>query len=347
MKRMYALLSALVMVLPAAVMAQDAGVDNPWTFALCVENDFFFGHTDRYYTNGLSLRWTSPDVLGAQTESKISRWAASLLEWLPFKKDPESRRSLSFSLGQNMYTPDDKNRSDIIQDDRPYAGVTYATAGLHAKGDCLMDSLELALGLVGPHSYAGDVQEGVHELIGIRVPNGWDNQLKDEPIVNIFYERTWKSLYSGAERGLGYDVLPFLGGALGNAITSGSAGVQARFGWNLPNDFGISRIHPGLDSKSSSDRRDPQPVSGSTSFGLYGFASLNGMAMARNIFLDGNTFAESHSVDKKPFVAELTWGVSFELGRFQLSYAHVFQTKEFEGQRDNQKFGSITFSYSF
>jgi len=76
------------MVLPAAVMAQDAGVDNPWTFALCVENDCFFGHTDRYYTNGLRLSWTSPDVPGAQTASRISRWTASLLERLRFKKDP-------------------------------------------------------------------------------------------------------------------------------------------------------------------------------------------------------------------------------------------------------------------
>jgi len=67
MKRMHALLSALVMALPVAAMAQDSGVDNPWAFVLCVENDFFFGHADRYYTNGLRLSWTSPDVPGAQT----------------------------------------------------------------------------------------------------------------------------------------------------------------------------------------------------------------------------------------------------------------------------------------
>jgi hypothetical protein len=55
MRRRCALLSALVMVLPVAVMAQNSGVDNPWTFALCVENDFFFGHTDHCYTNGLRM----------------------------------------------------------------------------------------------------------------------------------------------------------------------------------------------------------------------------------------------------------------------------------------------------
>jgi lipid A 3-O-deacylase len=194
-----------------------------------------------------------------------------------------------------------------------------------------MDSLELALGIVGPHSYAGEVQEGVHELIGIAVPNGWDNQLKDEPIVSIFYERTWKLLYSGLEGSLSYNASPFIGGALGNAITCGHTGIQVRFGWNLPNDFGVSRIHPGVDSKSLSERRDTQPFSGNSRFGLYGFASLNGIAVARNIFFDGNTFTESHSVHKKPFIAEFTSGFSFEVSRFQLStvflkYASVLKS---------------------
>jgi lipid A 3-O-deacylase len=314
MKRTYALFFVLLMVLPATATAQDAGVDNPWTFGFCLDNDLFFGRTDRYYTNGLRLSWTSPDISGTRTESWIPRWGHSLLERLPFMNDPEHRRSVSLTIGQNMYTPDDIKRSDLIQDDRPYAGVIYAAVGLHTSGSVRMNSLELALGVVGPHSYAGAMQKEVHELIGSAVPNGWDNQLKDEPIVNIFYERTWKSIQSGAGGGLGYDVLPFLGGALGNAVTRGSTGVQVRFGWNLPNDFGISRIHPSLDSKVFSDRQHPQPSTGSTRFGFYVFSSLNGMAVARNIFLDGNTFTDSHRVDKKPFVAEFAAGFSIAAG---------------------------------
>jgi lipid A 3-O-deacylase len=165
--------------------------------------------------------------------------------------------------------------------------------------------------------------------------------------VNIFYARTWKSFCSRAEDDLGYDVLPFIGGALGNAITCGLTGVQFRFGWNLPNDFGLSRMHPGLDSKAFSERQNPQSSQGSMRFGAHVFASLNGITVARNILLDGNTLTESHSVDKKPFVAEFTFGFSIAVSRFKLSYARVFQTKEFEGQRRSQKFGPITCSYSF
>src|SRR3546814_3846176 len=37
-------------------------------------------------------------------------------------------------------------------------------------------------------------------------------------------------------------------------------------------------------------------------FGLYHFVSAEGRLMVRNIFLDGNTFEDSHSVDKYPRV---------------------------------------------
>jgi lipid A 3-O-deacylase len=82
-------------------------------------------------------------------------------------------------------------------------------------------------------------------------------------------------------------------------------------------------------------------------FGFYMLTSLNGMAVAWNIFLKGNTFTESHSVDKKPFVAEFTSGLSIAVSRINLSFANIYQTKEFEGQRDNQKYGSITCYFSF
>jgi len=50
---------------------------------------------------------------------------------------------------------------------------------------------------------------------------------------------------------------------------------------------------------------------GSTQLGFYVFTSLNGMAVAWDIFLNGNTFTESHSVDKKPLAAEFTFSFSF------------------------------------
>jgi hypothetical protein len=250
-------------------------------------------------------------------------------------------------VGQNIYTPEDKEQSDIIQDDRPYGGFTYIMAGFHSKNSRHLDSLEFALGIVGPHSYAEDVQTEVHELIDSPVPNGWDNQLEDEPILNIFYVHKWKPIRSVSGSGLGYDVIPHADAALGNALTSVGAGVQVRFGWKLPNDFGMYHIHPSYDARIELYKQDAHLPAGNTGFGIHLFSSLDGYAVARNIFLDGNTFIESHHVDKKPFIAEFMVGLSMTVDGFKLSFANVAQTEEFQGQREHQKFGSLTFSFSF
>ena len=39
---------------------------------------------------------------------------------------------------------------------------------------------------------------------------------------------------------------------------------------------------------------------------------LRGSAFAHNIFLDGNTFSDSHSVDKKPFIGLAVAGLHYE-----------------------------------
>jgi len=73
-----------------------------------------------------------------------------VIEQLPFVNEPGFQHAVSFSIGQNIYTPEDLERSDLIQDDRPYAGITYLAIGFHSKNSHRMDSLELDLGIVGP-----------------------------------------------------------------------------------------------------------------------------------------------------------------------------------------------------
>ena len=66
--------------------------------------------------------------------------------------------------------------------------------------------------------------------------------------------------------------------------------------------------------------------------------------MARNIFLDGNTFRDSQSVKKEPFVADAAVGVAMNFGAYKLAYVRVFRTREFVEQGSAPKYGSITFS---
>ena len=69
--------------------------------------------------------------------------------------------------------------------------------------------------------------------------------------------------------------------------------------------------------------------------------------MARDIFLDGNTFRDSHSVDKEPLVGDLAAGVSVNWKNTALTYSYVLRSKEFKAQEDEQLFGSVSLNWNF
>lgn len=69
--------------------------------------------------------------------------------------------------------------------------------------------------------------------------------------------------------------------------------------------------------------------------------------MARNIFLDGNTFSDSPSVDKYPLVADLSAGVAMNIKNTKIAYALVYRTEEFEGQDEGQVFGTVSLNWTF
>jgi len=337
----------ILLILPWLAHAEDNAARRAHTVTLYLENDVFGDRNDRYYTHGTKLSWISPDLSDYRDNPLVPAWSRPLIETLPFVNRPGDQRSVSLSFGQNIYTPANIDRADLIKDDRPYAGISYLAFGLHSKNIEQMDTLEFDVGIVGRHSYAEDCQKVFHKWIDAADPKGWEHQLYDEPILNIFFERKWRLLQAKYANGLGSDFIPHIGVNIGNAFTSTNAGAQVRFGWNLPNDFGTFVIRPGSDSNAPADNDDPRFFHPFHRFGLHLFIAVDGSAVARNIFLDGNTFRDSHSVDKKHFVADFVGGVGLIINRCKITYSYVLRTKEFEAQKDEQKFGAITISYSF
>lgn len=294
------------------------------------ENDTF-SDTDQNYTNGFRLSYLS-------SESKTpyaARWIANHL--LPLSTQGNKR--ISIALGQNMYTPTDLTQTALIPNDRPYAGWLYGSVGMVSDTGKRLDNAMLTVGVVGPASLAKPTQRWVHEVIGSPDPKGWDNQLRDEVGVVLTFERKWRSLYEFSPFGVGMDVTPHVGVNLGNVNTDASVGAMFRLGFDLPSDYGPPRIRPSLPG---SDFFIP-----TSTLGGYLFAGVEGRAVARNIFLDGNTFRDSPSVDKKIFVGSLQAGAALTFESMRLSYTHVFQTKEFDTQAKPQQFGAVTLSYRF
>ncbi len=326
---------AAVLIASAAahVASPDAGAaaePERGTLSLVFENDLFYDE-DRHYTNGVRAAWLSrPDT--------TPRWALRAARWFPLFPDGGSVRT-GYALGQNMYTPTDITLEDPPDDDRPYAGWLYGSIGLIAETGRRLDQLELTLGIVGPASLAEHTQKLVHEITGSDEPRGWDTQLKNEPGIVLTYQRSWRGYVSESVAGFAFDVTPHAGGAIGNVFTYANAGLTLRFGRRLPLDYGPPRIQPSLPGSGFFVPRD--------GFGWYLFAGVEGRAVARNIFLDGNTFRDSRSVDKEPLVGDLQFGIAFSWGDIRLSYTHVLRTREFEGQDGGDEFGAFSLSVRF
>lgn len=315
------------------------------TFSFYFENDLFTG-SDRHYTNGVKFTWISPDLTAFAEYGTLPETWLPYIDCLPFVNKPGFQRNVAFFIGQNMYTPEQIERASLTADDRPYAGWTYAGVSFHSKNRKRLDTVEFQAGIVGPASLAEPVQKFVHRVVNAPEPRGWDHQIRNEPGLAVIFERKLRLFSRESADGWGADGIPFAGLSLGNIQTYVNTGFEFRLGLRLPRDFGTSLIRPAGDTSAPAARDDPR-LAGLESFGWHLFGSANGRAVARDIFLDGNTFRDSHSVDKKTFVLDLAAGLCVTAGRFKVTYAYAVRTKEFKGQRRHDSFGAVSVSFTY
>ena len=331
----------------AVVMPESDPGQGPRTFTLLFENDLF-GDSDAQYTNGLKLSWMSPNLKRVD-DVRIPHWALAIVGGLKALEarvidHAEREFNVGLALGQMMFTPDDTQARALLPNDRPYAGWLYGSIAFVSKNRTVADTLEFQAGVVGPGSLAEDAQKFVHDIRDLPPPRGWDNQLENEPGFVLLYERKWRVLEASFSHDVGVDSIVHVGAAVGNIVDYLGTGVELRLGWHVPRDFGTSLIRPGGDANAPTVKG---PGVATTGLGVYIFAALSGRAVGHDIFLDGNTIADSHGVDKEALVGDLVIGASVVFRGLKLSYAQAFRSREFAGQNRRHNFGSVNLSYSF
>ncbi|MFT6387533.1 MAG: hypothetical protein ACJAUP_000904 [Cellvibrionaceae bacterium] len=319
-----------------------------WTSSFYLDNDLF-SDTDDGYTNGIRFSAVSPDLDDFDEDPILPSWLRSINRKLGFFRGDEIdlQRNMVVTLGQQMYTLDERyiDRTDVVEEDRPYAGWLYVGFGYQVSNFNRLDTAVFNIGVVGPSSRADDVQNTVHDARGFDKYQGWDNQLRDELGLQWLYTRKHK-FYQPIDVGkLGYDIITQWGGSLGNVATYLEAGAEFRFGWNLPKDFGTSSASPGGDNSSPGSRFDSR-VRNILFGGLHGFMAVNGRWVLHDITLDGNTFSDSHSVDKEPLVGSAIVGLAMTISRWKLSFSRQFITDQFKGQEDSKGYGTVSISYT-
>lgn len=304
----------LGLAVPACLGAQSLD-----RFAVVVDNDFLNlwqpvdQRTDHDYTHGtaFSLGYGRNLLFG-------NRLGTSVL-----CSPSDSRRcgSSELTLGQKIFTPR-RVGSQPVPGERPYAGWLYARLVEEAGKHRFAHRLGVTVGVTGEPSLARAFQELAHNITGFEQPIGWENQLSFEPNFVVSYEY-WHLV---AKRFIGnkpvLTVFPNVGANLGTVRTSAFGGVTMQVGWNVAHPWG-----------TSSGQR--------ASFSIYATGAVGGELVARDLFLDGNTFSESVSVDHRVAIGRYRLGVAVRLWSLLLSYYATTRGRIYADEPNGHTYSSL------
>ena len=277
-----------------------------------INDAFTADETDKHLTNVLKVGFISEKLPG-------------FLDWY---QTTDNKEYYAVTLTQEMYTPDNLDNDNLVVDDRPFAGWLYLTFTLMKRKNNRLGVTIIDMGIIGPNSLAEETQAAFHDLLGLDEPRGWDNQLNNEFGINIKHFESRGIRISKDQ--FDADMIGFVGGSLGNVDTSATVGVVLRAGINVPDDMliGHSEVYRGQQNWS-----------------LYSFIGVSETAVVHDIFLDGNTFSDSHSVDKKDLLTKFKAGVTARYKNFELTYVYRVTSEQFEGQDGPDHYGAILLKF--
>ena len=315
-------------------IAQDQGnAANPaaekGSFSILFENDIFYD-ADHDYTNGVEFSdTTAPD--------DSPRWVVDTARALPFfnqtGKCARATRWARASLRRTISA-----QAIRLRPTGPMPVFSMARSVLVDDTGTRLDQLQVMLGVVGPDSLAEETQKFVHSIFRDRKPEGWATQLHNEPGLVIEYNRSIKLIPPQSLFGAVFDIEPNYGAAIGNVYDYASLGAMARLGFNLPRDYGPMRIEPSLPG---SDYFEP-----TAGLGAYILRAWTGARLPA-IFLDGNSFQTSRSVDKMNLVGDLILGAAVTFDSFRLAFTHDIRTREYKTQPADDQFGAVDLTFRF
>lgn len=330
----------LMAVAPWAVAATDVEAEAPLTqrpgqeLQLFIENDMLAG-TDRYYTNGFKLGFGVP---GKTLRRLFEGPATSVLDLL---SDDDAQHHFGLFFGQNLYTPRDISVREAQPNDRPWAAWLYLGGVAQRRQDDRLHTVEIDIGMLGPAALGEQVQSEWHRLVGVRQPQGWDNQQPNEPALLVSYVH--KRRYGNTA----FDVVPHIGASIGTVMTLARAGGTLRIGKNMEG-FGPDTIEPGGSMLQNTRWEGERGARADSEW--YGFVGADVRYVAHNVFLDGSLFRDSPGVDSHDTVRDLRLGFSLRHKELRISFTRIWRSEEFStaaGGGGSQVFDSLNLGLEF
>ena len=303
-------------------------------FSFTFENDAFTAD-DGLYSNGLIASWGYNELssLGGDT---LPSWITYLAPKSYLSAEPDKKYAVTYRFAHLIQTAINLSAEELVPEDAPYVGLFAWNGQLSAYDDFSSDQLSLTLGVVGPLSGGHFVQSTVHQAIGSKPPQGWDNQIDNEFVFRLQAQRLWR-IYEHP-LGIGeFDLITGLNGGVGNLRSDIGAGVGLRWGRALADNFSSASAFPIKKINSVN----------TSAHGWYLFVNTSAFYVANDIFMNGNTFKDSHSVSLIHQQFGISAGIMVNLYQWNLVYTLFQQSDQYHGQNETSRYGSITVSYNF
>lgn len=312
------------MAAPMGAAISQSAPSLPRTLTLRIDNDAFdfwmlpWNRPDEEYTSGVHITLDGGDA---------PRWARRALARLqPCAVGASECRTGRMEIGQDIYTPSvSQDSGRAAPGARPNGGWLYLSQGARWLSERRSSELTIALGVTGEPSLARFTQRLAHDAAPqFNRATDWSRSIGFEPGAIVRFERRARGVLANGEA-FGADVIPRGSIAAGNIRTAAEAGFQLRAGWHLS--------HPWL------------PVARTPELSV--FAGGFGQAVARDIFLDGNSFRAGPRVGHRPFIGAGEMGLSIRYGAFDLGYRATNETRSWSGGPTWHPWGTLVGSVQF
>ena len=275
-------------------------------------NDEFLG-SDNQFTNGIFLQKNSVLADSLEATGGTPAFGKSLGAWLLPSRDGLQYRE-TWTIAQNMQTPDEINRRDLIVDDVPYVGMLGWANSFIAFNDEELTGFQTLVGWVGDLTQADEAQRAAHAVTGANTPEGWNNQLDNEPLLNVYAMRKQKFYRNGW-----MDAAWNVDAALGNFFTLGQTALEFRFG-DRPAGFAPAPTPTGRNMDYDARIQNP----GEDYFYISAIVRATGLLFALprhgNLLRNDNRWTDNERIDPQNLLGQLILGLHYERERWGLHF---------------------------
>jgi lipid A 3-O-deacylase len=286
---------------------------------LVSENDSYtLKITDRYYTNGIALRYSKAI---AETGKK--------------------KKLLNIEAGQSIFTAYDTRKTYYYRSlDRPYTGFLYAKGGLsYLYNNENVFRWNIIAGVTGEAAKGQEVQKFVHHLLGFKPSYGWESQLRSDVAFNVQASYYQHLLQPSVKRT--FDAFIATDAMIGTTFTKISVGAFFRTG-----AFEPSYNSAWWDGRINRSGKNQQ----SKHHELFFYFEPSVVAQVYNATIQGGLFANQEGrfiSDIQTFIYQHKFGLMYARKKCTMQLGYTYRTKEAKTMIGKEVYGTIAMGYRF